>query len=100
MKLPPTTTSERLAQVLHAVGLFEMEKKAREGYYDDFRSTLATPIMQLVADLMAAGQTDLARRAREGEFDATREEADAWFKREGQGLVDKVINQIRRPDRG
>jgi hypothetical protein len=80
-------TSERLAQVLHAEGLFEMERKARAGYYDDYHSELATPIIQLVMDLTAAGRNDLADRARNGEFDGTKEEAEAWFEREGKDLL-------------
>ena len=71
-------TKERLAQVLHAHGLLEMEEKSRAGYYDDFESPLATPIMQLVEDLRAAGQDKLALRAMHGEWDASREEAEAW----------------------
>jgi hypothetical protein len=61
--------SEKLAQALHAEGLFEMEAKAREGYYGDFTSPLATPIMQLVNDLQARGATELAKRAMNGAFD-------------------------------
>ena len=61
--------SERLAQVLHGEELFEMEKRAREGYYGDFTSSLAMPITQLVLDLRAAGKEELARRAMDGEFD-------------------------------
>jgi hypothetical protein len=61
--------SERLAQELHAVGEFEMEKKAREGYYGDFTSPLAAPIMTLVNDLQTRGHMDLARRAMNGVFD-------------------------------
>jgi len=85
--MTPIPTSERLAQVLHSEGLFEMEKKARSGYYDDFKSPLATPIVQLVIDLEAAGKRELANRARNGEFDATKQEAEAWFEREGKDLI-------------
>lgn len=77
VKLP---TSERLAQVLHAEGLLEMESKARAGYYDDYMSPLATPIVQLVKDLSAVNREDLAKRAMNGEWDGTREEAEAWMK--------------------
>jgi hypothetical protein len=55
-----------------------MEAKARSGYYDDFKSPLATPIVQLVKDLQKAGQHEIAKRAMNGEFDATREESEAW----------------------
>lgn len=67
MKIP---AAERLAQALHSEGLFEMETKARSGYYGEFTSPLATPkFMQLVCDLNARGKPQLARRAMEGEFD-------------------------------
>ena len=82
MKLP---TSERLAQVLHAAGLLEMESKARAGYYDDFVSPLATPIMQLVKDLSAVNRKDLAERAMNGEWDGSKEEAEAWMKLQRRG---------------
>lgn len=71
-------TKERLAQVLHAAVLFDMEKAARSGHYDDFESDIATPIVQLVADLRAVGREDLARRAMDGEWDGTKEESEAW----------------------
>jgi len=64
-----------------------MEKKAREGYYDDFRSPLATPIIQLVNDLRAANCDALAKRAIEGEWDGTKEEGDEWFAKEGHKLI-------------
>jgi hypothetical protein len=84
MKMP---TTERLAQALHAEGLFAMETKARHGYYDDFKSPLATPIVQLVLDLENAGKRELANRARNGEFDGTKEEAESWYADEGKDLL-------------
>jgi len=85
------STAERLYRILVARGLREMAAKAKTGYYDDFRSPLATPIVQLVVDLTRAGHLDLAERAKEGEFDATKEEADAWAKSpEGQILMQKL----------
>ena len=80
-------TTEKLAQELHALGLFDMEKKAREGYYDDFKSPLATPIIQLVNDLNSVGATSLAKRAMNGAFDASKEEAEEWFSKEGKHLL-------------
>jgi hypothetical protein len=80
-------TKERLAQVLHAAGLFDMEKAARAGRYDDFEGETATPIVDLVNDLKAVGQHDLAKRAMRGEFDATKEEAEEWYQREGKNLI-------------
>ena len=73
-------TKERLAQVLHAEGLFDMERAAREGRFDDYESESATPIIDLVRALEAAGKPDLAKRARNGEWDGTREESESWLK--------------------
>lgn len=74
------TTRERLAQALHEVGLFTMEGRAREGYYDDVHSPLALPITQLVIDLEREGEVDLALRACQGEWDSTPAEMKAWAK--------------------
>lgn len=64
-----------------------MERAARAGRYDDYEGETATPIIDLVNDLKAAGEHDLAKRAINGEFDATKEEAEAWYEREGKHLV-------------
>jgi hypothetical protein len=65
-------------------GLLDMAAKARVGHYDDYRSPLATPIVQLVLDLCNAKRFDLAGRAANGEWDGTREEAEAWFRAYGR----------------
>lgn len=83
----PVPTSERLARVLEARGnpkLARMIALTREGHYDDFRSPLATPIYQLVRDLIQNGEHELAERAKAGEFDATPAEAAAWVQ-SGEG---------------
>ena len=74
-------TKERLAAALGEAGLSVMQQRAAAGYYDDFESPLATPIIQLVTDLRAAGREDLAKLAMNGEWDSTREESQAWAKR-------------------
>lgn len=105
-------TSERLAQILHAEGLFDMEKKAREGYYDDYKSPLETPIVQLVRDLQTLADNfqgrgvnaertserlrKLARRAMDGDFDGTKEEGDAWWQKEGGEVLQKLKRQQER----
>jgi hypothetical protein len=81
------STKERLASVLKEAGLHAMSGAAAAGRYDDFESEHTTPIYDLVQDLRAAGREDLARRAIDGEWDASREEAEAWFQREGRHLV-------------
>ena len=81
------STKEKLTAALTKVNAPQsMINKARAGYYDDFESTIATPIQSLVVDLRAAGLTDLAARAMDGDFDATQEEAEAWYQREGKDI--------------
>lgn len=79
MKTACMTTMERLATALADVGApAAMIEKARTGQYDDFKSSSATPISDLVHDALHAGLDDIARRAMDGEFDATATEAEAW----------------------
>lgn len=72
-------TSEKLAQILElAQAPKQMIERARAGYYDDFKSELATPIVALAQDARKAGLPDIAQRAMAGEFDAQDWEADEW----------------------
>lgn len=81
------STKEKLAEALADAGASEeMVKNARLGMYDDFISPLPNPIMHLVSDLREEGLHDLARRAMDGDFDATKEEAEAWFQKEGKDV--------------
>jgi len=91
-------TTERLAAALEAAAApAAMIERARAGYYDDYKSELATPCIQLVHDLGAAGLKELQDRAIDGEFDGTREESDAWFQSEGRGMLfDSFIEQPKR----
>ena len=96
-------SKEKLAQALEEVQKQEipgsltwnrigmMAKKAKEGYYSDYDSPLTTPCIQLVKDLDALGLTELSAKARDGEFDATEEESDAWYEREGRKLALEVV---------
>lgn len=84
----PQSTADRLASVLEASGLTRMAERAREGFYDDYRSPVAFPQMTLVRDLRQARQRELADRAQAGEWDATPEEAMAWARSpEGQDAL-------------
>lgn len=75
----PEPTSERLARDLEAAGLpADMVSRARDGYYDDFKSPLAMPETQLYNDLRAAGRDDLAQKVTTGEWDSTPEESQEW----------------------
>ena len=81
------STKEKLVAALtEANAPQSIINKARAGYYDDFESTIATPIMSLVSDIQGAGLGDLAARAMDGDFDSTTEEAQAWYQREGKSL--------------
>ena len=74
-------TKDILAAELRKASLGQMAAKAETGYYHDFLSPLATPCLQLAADLADAGTpAALALRARHlnGEFDATMEESEEW----------------------
>ena len=80
-------TKQRLAAVLDRAGLYDLAKLARDGLYDDFESPFAMPCHRLVSDLLSAGHPALAKRARSGEWDGTREEAEAWLRKEGNLLL-------------
>lgn len=85
-------SADKLADALAAVPGCppELVTCARYGYYHDFESPLATPEMQLVADLgvmvRAPGTPAEARpmykaligRVKRGDFDATPAESAAW----------------------
>ena len=66
-----------------------MIAKAIDGYYDDYESPIATPIIQLVIDCEQLGGNlkEVAQKARNGEYDASKEEAESWFKKEGRKLL-------------
>lgn len=74
----------------YGLKLNDMIKKAREGYYSDYDSPIATPCIQLVIDLTEIEAYDIADRAKEGEFDATKEEADDWYNREGKHIMKQL----------
>lgn len=64
------TASKRLCNALRKPGASkEMISVAARGYYGDFTSPLATPIMQLVEDCRAEGLESIAQMAMNGEFD-------------------------------
>ena len=95
-------TTVKLARALSEIpGVPEaMIDRARTGYYHDYLSPLATPEVQLVADLreLAARPAtprnsrsllrEMAKRVFGGEFDASKEESDAWATSpEGQSVM-------------
>ena len=82
------STKERLAKAMEDAGCpANLIARARGGEFDDFESESATPIIRLVRTLSECGFSALATRAMNGEFDATKEEAEAWYEREGKHLL-------------
>lgn len=92
-------TKDKLAAELHKAGLHDMAMRAGQGYYHDYLSPLATPCIQLAADLAAVGTPAamaLRERHLEGEFDASREEGEEWFQREGKhSLMSDILDRKR-----
>ena len=70
--------------------LYQMIQKAKDGYYSDYDSPLDAPCVQLIKDLDFLGLVELSNRAKEGEFDATEEESNEWYKREGRAMALEV----------
>lgn len=87
-------TTERLARALEEAGApAVMIERARQGYYDDFKSPLAFPEMQLRADALAAGLESIAEGVVNDEWDATKEESDEWARSpEGQAAFQELVN--------
>ena len=84
-------SKQKLAQALkEANSPGYLINRALSGYYSDYDSDLETPCVQLVNDLTSLGLIELASRAKEGEFDATKEESDEWYEREGKAIVKEM----------
>ena len=92
-------TKERLARELEKLNdprLKEIIARARVGKYDDYETDVATPQMLLVTELRKLGLNDFVQRVIDGEFDGTKEEAEAWYEREGKHLLlsDKEVQTL------
>ena len=105
-------TTTKLARALEAIPGVPpgMIQQARDGYYHDFLSPLATPEIQLVSDLreLAAKPAtphssrellrELAQAVINGEYDASKEESDAWAASlEGQATFAELGNPPGKP---
>ena len=90
-------TTEKLAQALEAANAPAwMIEKAREGYYDDYKSHLAFPEMQLHHDAHVAGLESIKAAVEAGEFDSTKEESEEWARSpEGQAAFTELIKPNR-----
>ena len=91
-KIPTTEKLARALEELIDPALEPLIKRAREGYYDDYLTPLATPLVQLAQDVTVCGHPEFVEQIKEGMFDATREESDAWIKsEEGQFALRSLI---------
>ncbi len=90
-------TKLRLAIRLQEVSE-ELAKRAEAGEFSDYESEHAMPKVTLVHELRAIAKLstnlkrcqlakDMIREVMEGDWDETKEEADAWFQREGKDLL-------------
>jgi hypothetical protein len=68
MKGTPLLVAE-LEKLPQSPRIARLVANARGGLYHDFRTPLATPKMQLRADLLACGLGALAARVVDGDFD-------------------------------
>ena len=81
-------TTEKLANDLKEVKAPQwMIENALSGYYDDYKSHVAMPIVQLVNDCHKNGLESIANKAKNGDYDATKEESDEWYESEGKDLL-------------
>ena len=61
----------------------KMVEYARNGFYDDYESPIATPIIQLVKDCLDNGINEVADKAKNGDYDGTLEEGNEWMAKDG-----------------
>jgi len=98
-------SKNKLADALMYLGLMDMSLQARGGYYHDYLSPLATPELQLLADLQEAAMKFsfprrrdimlLRQRVIDGEFDATADESDEWVQSEdGQAAFARLAEKL------
>lgn len=94
-------TAAFLARVLEEEGApGHMVSLAAEGHYDDYRSPLATPELQLHADARAEGLPQIAAWVELGVFDGTKEESEEWARSpEGQAVFRELTAGPNRAQR-
>lgn len=94
-------TTERLAKALEEAGAPEdMITKAREGYYDDYKSPLPFPETQLYRDARDLGLESICRGVLNGDFDSTPEESAEWARSpEGRNVFSELMKGPNREQR-
>lgn len=89
---------EKLAHALHAAGLFDLERRARNKEFSDYDGPHALPQLELINELSRwyyrREVRSLIARVKAGDFDATRQESDDWWEREGKYLCPPSLRHI------
>lgn len=85
----PEPTKVHLARALQEAGFPDLAARATNGEFDDYEAVHALPKLVLVTALYQRGQPGkvFGERVKAGEFDNTKEEAQAWYEREGKDLL-------------
>ena len=93
-------TTEKLAKALEQANApTKMIERARAGYYDDYKSELAFPIIQLVQDATRHELYTVAEQAKAGKFDGQKWEADEWAKSpEGRATFQEFMGKMPTHD--
>lgn len=101
------TSSLKLAAALRDAGWHDLAERAAKGEFSDFDGSYAYPQHELVKAIQGRhpiGKVhEITRRVINGDFDATKEEADAWWKREGKkfcedaGLPNEIFERPSPP---
>ena len=91
-------TKDKLAQAMREAKLPQgIIANATAGYYDDFLSPLATPLLELAKDLLTIATPaalELRLRVIRGDFDGTPEESEAWAESpEGQAAMARLLKR-------
>ena len=85
------STKEKLTRALTDANAPDwLLRNAQNGMYGDFESNEVNPIMTLVQDCRCAGLEPIAQGAINGDFDATSEEAEAWYDRDGKDILNRL----------
>jgi hypothetical protein len=83
-------TKDRLAQALREAGYNDLADRAATGEFDDYLSPHPLPQIVLMRELSTReNATGIRKRIIAGEWDATTQESDEWWEREGKALCQK-----------
>lgn len=106
----PVPTTRKLALALLEAGApGNMIEATLNGYFDEYKSELALPLLQLVSDCQMLHEKtgnekflEIAERTKNGDFDATKEESDVyWQSDEGKQIMaefgEEIMSKFTKP---